>query len=259
MGTLLLINPRGHGKVKKSAFGTKKRKTAKPRGKPKMAKKRRKAARRTKSKSQVRVVRAVRSTTRGKPRTARGRKRAAKAKRLHVKGYYPNPIRKARRVKRRRNPIGGLPSLNHIKNNLVMPALTGAAGAIALDVAWANLPIPANMKTGYIGDAVKLVGAVALSTLAAKVVSKQAAENMGVGMITVQAYNMGRKLIAANLPGLKMGGMGWVEAGYPVNDMGEYVSGMGEYVSGDDPLMLDAGDGDYMDMDTIEEYDYSGV
>jgi|WetSurMetagenome_2_1015567.scaffolds.fasta_scaffold01855_13 hypothetical protein len=239
---ILLINPirkkRGKKRASTKKRGTAKRPTTTHKPRTKAVAKRKTAKRKTaKRKTATHKAPARRRVA----RTARGKKRARKNVAAHKAGYYPNPI-KRRRVKHRRrsNPImGGLPSIKQIQHDLVMPALSGAAGAIVLDAAWANLPIPANIKAGYVGNAVKLAGAVLLTALASKVVSKKTATDMGVGMITIQAYNMARKLLAANLPGLQLGGddaynngMGWIEAGMPVDgSLNEYLS------AGDDLLM----------------------
>lgn len=129
-----------------------------------------------------------------------------------------NPIgsvarRRVNRIRRRRNPIGGV-------QNLFMSAVTGAAGAIVLDVAFGYLPIPANLKTGPLKDVVKAIGAVGLTMIASRVVKKSTAEAMGIGALTVIAHDLAKGAIAKFAPSVKMDGMG---------DMGLYVNGLGYY------------------------------
>lgn len=156
-----------------------------------------------------------------------------------------NPIRHHRR-RIHRNPIG----LGMIQA-LLMPAATAAAGALVLDVAFGYLPIPANLKTGPMNLVVKTVGALGLTVLASKVVSKATAHAMGVGALTVVLHDVAKSFIAQAMPTLKMAGLGYYSAGFPaggyeaMNGMGVYVGahgtpasglprmgGMGEYLSG---------------------------
>lgn len=148
-----------------------------------------------------------------------------------------NPIhRKTSRVTRRRNPIRRA----GVVNNIVMPAVTAASGALALDIAWAHLPLPANIKSGNLKYAAKALGAVGLSMAAGMVVNKRTADAMGIGALTVVAHQMARDLLSRTVPALKMDGMGYYSAGMPMgspeDNMGLYVNGqnanMGLYVNG---------------------------
>lgn len=142
-----------------------------------------------------------------------------------------NPIRRRRRRtavasrrRVRRNPIraaGLIP-------NLFMPAATAAAGALALDVAFGYLPIPANLKTpGPVSIITKSAGAILLTMIAGKVVSKSTAQAMGVGALTVILHDAAKAFIMKSMPTLKLDGLGYYSAGYPV---GGYMDGLGVYV-----------------------------
>lgn len=137
-----------------------------------------------------------------------------------------NPVKRRRRrnplstvarrrvVRRRRNPITrGI-------NAMFVPAMIGAGGALALDVAFGYLPIPANLAAGPLKHIVKAAGAVALSIIAGKVTKKSTAEAMGVGALTVIAHDMAKELVAKLAPSVKMDGVGL------------YVHGLGYYSPG---------------------------
>lgn len=138
-----------------------------------------------------------------------------------------------RRVARRRNPINGGIS------RMVMPAVTGAAGALALDVAFGYLPIPATLKAGPLRHIVKAAGAIGLSIIAGKVVKKSTAEAMGIGALTVIAHDMAKEAVTKFAPQVKMDGVGL------------YVNGMGYY----NPAMP-AGGGDYAALPPAQMGEY---
>ena len=125
-------------------------------------------------------------------------------------------------LRRRRNPI----KAKTLMNKTVMPAVTAASGALALDMAWAYLPIPANIKSGPMRHVAKGLGAVGLGMLASTVLSQKKADEMAMGALTVIFHQAARDLIAQNVPAIKMDGMGYYSAGYPVGgpeNMGLYV------------------------------------
>lgn len=123
-----------------------------------------------------------------------------------------NPIRHHRR--RRRNPIG----LGSVGGQ-VMSAAIGAVGALANDVIWGFLPVPATFKTGAMGTLGKAAATLGLGMLASKVVGRSTAEKMTTGALTVQIYGFVKPLVAAAVPTLP--GLGYYGAGYALN---EYIS-----------------------------------
>ena len=132
-----------------------------------------------------------------------------------------NPVRRARR----RNPARR--SARGIVNTTLMPAVKGAAGALALDVAWGYLPIPMTLKTGYMRHVVKGVGALGLGYLANFVTSRSDADQMARGAMTVVVHGAMREAAQQFMPTVPLDGIGYYSAGMPV---GAYVEGMGEYV-----------------------------
>jgi hypothetical protein len=143
------------------------------------------------------AVKAVSRQTGRKPtaRLVSRRKKNTKA------GYYPNPIR--RRHKRRSNPISG----SNILNGVIFPAAGAAAGAIALDVAYGFLPLPAAIKQGPIKYAAKGAGAILLGMLVG-MVSKKAGDAVALGGMTVTLHSAMRDAMAAFAPTVALGAYG---------------------------------------------------
>jgi hypothetical protein len=151
------------------------------------------------------------------PRKRRRKKRRTTKKRARKR----NPVRrkKATRRRRRRNPVrGGV-------QGQVMTALTGASGALALDVALGYLPIPANLKAGIVGTAVKAGLAIGIGVLGknAKLVRPATAAKLADGALTVVLHNELKRQVANFLPAVQLGE--YLDAGYNNNGMGYYGSG----------------------------------
>ncbi|MGD9590846.1 MAG: hypothetical protein AB7Q37_18750 [Pyrinomonadaceae bacterium] len=132
-------------------------------------------------------------------------------------GKLRSPVRR-----RRRNPIGGAAGKDAM--TLITGAVPGAIGALALDAVWANLPLPAAIKTGYVGYAAKGAGAVLLALLARRVVKRSTADAFGTGALTVMLHGLGKSVISTAVPALNLGcdtgyaGMGY----YPPPALGYY-------------------------------------
>ncbi len=111
-----------------------------------------------------------------------------------------NPARKRRRS--RRNPKF---SVRSIQRDAIMPAVAGGVGALALDIAFGALPIPATFKTGAMGSLAKIVGAVVLGKLAGKAFGAKVGQAVTVGGVTIQAYNTVKAFAQKQMPTLPMG------------------------------------------------------
>ena len=164
------------------------------------------------------------------------RRRRATKKRRAVRRKKPtvrrrrNPVRARRKVtrRRRRNPIGGVPSMRNITGK-VKTAATGAAGALALDIALAYIPLPAAVQSGIIGKITKGLGAIALGVVAHKVGVKAAdANRMAEGALTVQLHGIGKELVGQFAPGVAM-------SAYLDDGLGFYGSGWNPNAIADNP------------------------
>ena len=147
---------------------------------------------------------------------------SAAQRRTYSRTARMNPKRR-RRV--RRNPTGL--NMRTITNDLLIPAATGAVGAIANDALFHYLPLPAQLKSpGVMRYASKGVSAIAMTWLASMVVKRQTAMRLGVGALTTLTAEIARDLMTRTVPQLApvamegmgvytMGGMGYYNPALP--------------------------------------------
>ncbi len=129
--------------------------------------------------------------------------------------------RKAPTRRRRRNPIGGSKPMDQIMN-----AATGAAGALAVDVVMAKLPLPAQMTgTPIMMSAsqglVSLVIGMAVSRFGKK---RKLGQQLAEGGLTVALHGMGKGLIGPTL-----GLSGWDDSLLGIDDSLLGYEAMGAY------------------------------
>lgn len=141
----------------------------------------------------------------------------------------------------------------------LVPAATGAVGAIGLDIAMGYVPIPAQYKTGWLGTGVKVVGAVALGMIAGKVVGREKGRLFTAGALTVIAYQAIRTALATaapTIPGLSgLGGMGaYMVPTMPALAAPKKMAGLGAYMN-PSPI-LNGLDGGYSADPTYNSQDY---
>lgn len=238
-GQLLLVNPRKRRAPKRNPL-TAKQKAQRDRSRA-YSKKRRAAAGKRRKKAVAKAFRGftksvskrTRSARKGFAKFAKGARRTKRRKPQSIKSMLTNP--------------GGF------ARNTVLPAAVGAVGALALDAAYAYLPIPANFKNGALAPVVK-IGAVGLLGAAVSHFAPQ--KQLGfvktavAASITVIAYGWLKGRMQAMLPGVRLGEFVEDDTGCPIPgvtplaywqagvfepDIGEYVSGddgMSEYISG---------------------------
>lgn len=205
---LLLVNS-------KKPPSKRKRKGAKPMARK--SRKRRSAAQRAATRK---LVAFNRSRKRGKSVSRRRRRRnpiyptvKPRRKRAYRQAYNATAPKRRRRVSRvrRRNPIRRRTiRTTGILDKLIMPAVSAAAGAISLDILWAYLPLPANIKSGNMKYMAKAAGAIGMSLLAEMVVTKKTAEALGVGALTVVLHQIAKETLQRTMPQVKMDGLGCI-------------------------------------------------
>lgn len=176
----------------------------------------------------------------------RKRKRITKKRRNPVaETPAANPIKRkavSHRRRRRRNPIAANPirkigrrvartQKTGVMTTFIKPAAFAAGGGVLMDVLWNNLPLPASVKQGSIQYVAKAAGAVAMVEGAKFFTTKQNAERLGVGALTILMHDLFRMGIRKAVPSLKMGEY--------VDGLGEYVDGLGEYVGAGGGLDFD--------------------
>ena len=187
------------------------------------------------------------------PRRRRRRKttvrRKTRARRRNPVKRRRSPVRRRKtsvRRRRRRNPAFNVRSIQ----GQVMTALQGATGALALDVTLGYLPIPANLKAGFVGTGVKALLAIGIGVVGqqTKIVSNQTAAKLSNGALTVVLHDELKKQLANFMPNIQMGeyldanDLGYYGSGFNPNstgmflpdlsddDMGFATEGMGEYL-----------------------------
>lgn len=218
---LIAFNRRRRAPAKKRRRAPASRRRAAP------ASRRRAAPRRRRARSYAR------KRVRRNPATATGQRRT------YQRTAQMNP-RRRRRI--RRNPTGRL-TMRSITNDLIMPAVTGAVGAIANDALFTYLPLPAQMRApGFVRYLSKGASAIALTFLASFVVQKRTAMQLGVGALTCLTAEIARTMLQQAVPALApvaMEGMGLYTMGYynpalpagggiPANNMALYTTGNGQ-------------------------------
>ncbi|NIT36970.1 MAG: hypothetical protein GTN49_10815, partial [candidate division Zixibacteria bacterium] len=92
-----------------------------------------------------------------------------------------------------------------IINQLVMPAATAGAGALALDVLWGFVPVPTEIKTGPMRHVAKGLGAVVLGQLVGMVANKRTGDTMAMGALTVVFHSAFREMTAQFMPNVPLG------------------------------------------------------
>lgn len=111
---------------------------------------------------------------------------------------------KARRVVRRmrRNPS---PRASNLKS-LIMPAIEGALGSLAVNTAINFLPLPEKLKQGVGLHAARLGGAVAIGLLAGRFLGQGRARNMAQGAMTVALHDLAVSVAGPMMPQLRLAG-----------------------------------------------------
>jgi hypothetical protein len=260
MAELLIINPSPRPSKRRRTV----KKAATRKGVKSMAKKRRSPAQLANDARLGRMAKARAKARRTGSRTTTAKTAPAKRRKykrnptsiVHAGTRKPVSKKAWRASGYRRNPIkraGGM--LGNIVNDTLIPAATAAGGALALDIAWGFLPIPANLKTGPLRHAVKGAGAIGLGMVAGMVVSKKTAQQLSLGAMTVVVYNAYRDMLAQFAPGVALGA--YMEEPIPAgNGMGAYLEGIAQ--ADDNGTSYDlGGNDDAYDLGATVEGDYS--
>jgi len=194
-----------------------------------MARKRRSAAQKAATRRLVAANRSRRKPARRKnPIKGSTPRRTAMTRPARTSSRAP-----VRVTRRRRNPIRSSGKVM----DLVRQAGIAASGALALDIAYGYLPIPAELSAGGLKHLVKGAGAIVMGMVAKKVVSAQTANNMTIGALTVILHDAMRSAVSSVAPSIQMDGMQGLGYYSPGAVMGQYLSapaqmaGLGEYMN----------------------------
>ncbi len=132
--------------------------------------------------------------------TARAHPRAADGE------FIRNNPRRRAMATRRREPVG---LLDGLWDDTLRPAAVGTAGAMVMELGVGYLPLPAEMKSGVAGFAVKALLAVGIGLGAKAAGFERAGAELAVGALTVAAATQAKDLAAVHMPDLKLGSMGY--------------------------------------------------
>lgn len=159
--------------------------------------------------------------------------RAARRAHYRASGRTHNRMRRRHRH-RAHNPF----SMRGLTGS-VMPALIGAGGAIATDVAMAYLPLPTQLQSGWMNILTRAAVAVGVGYVAGMAVNRQVGKEVAAGGLIVVAYGALKQALAPTL-GASIKGLSGLA------DFGDYTPAVaGGY--GDTGLMTGgAGLGAYM-------------
>ena len=115
----------------------------------------------------------------------------------------------------------------------------GAAGALGINVVLGYLPIPANLKTGLAGSAVKLIGATGVGMLAGRFMGASKGAAFAQGAITVALYDMFKGVLKRNAPQVPVlsgdDSMGYLDPATTIN--GDEYIGADDYMGADDSYL----------------------
>lgn len=149
-----------------------------------------------------------------KRRKSSAAKPAKRVKRRKV-SYAKNPIQRKHHRRYRRNPISGGGIVGQLKNSAI-----GAAGALAVDVAMAKLPIPVQYKSGPMLHVAQGLISLGLGFAVAKFgKNKTLGMQLAEGGLTVAMYAAARTTLAPSL-GLGDDLLGYSMNGYSMGDSG---------------------------------------
>lgn len=118
------------------------------------------------------------------------RKRRKKAKTVRRRGY-------------RRNPVNF--NIMNFMQDTLMPSAVGAVGALGVDLTLGLLPLPDTLKTGPMRPLVKGLGAIGIGFVANMVATRQMAEQVTAGGLTVVLYDAMKTFMQTQFPALPLG------------------------------------------------------
>jgi hypothetical protein len=169
------------------------------------------------------------------------RRRHSRRRRVsYVRRNPTNGLVASAPVHRRRRSNGHASSPIDMLTETILPAGVGAAGALALDMLWGYLPLPASLMTGALAPVTRIAGAVGIGLLVGMVAGEDFGEEALSGAVTVTLYDLFKSNLQSVLPAAVQPAPGAAPLGVYVNRLGYYTSpapyvghrpGMGIYVN----------------------------
>jgi hypothetical protein len=131
----------------------------------------------------------------------------------------------------------------------LVPAGIGAAGGLGINILVGYLPLPVQLKTGFVRTLVVLGAVWAGGAVASMAFGRRVGNLVTAGGVTVTIYDLLKGLIVQNFPNVPLqptavvavptaavaapgsgttGVSGWIAPALQMSDMGTYVDGMGD-------------------------------
>jgi hypothetical protein len=192
VGHLMVLNPRG----RKSAGRKKRHRKMTAKQLRYFGPKKSRKAKKAKAKVVI-----IESNPKRKRRNAVAKKRHRTRATAKTRRRFRSNPRAARR-RFRRNPIGS--GAAGFLGGTLMPAAIGAGGALAVDLAIGNLPLPASMKTGAMLPMVRIAAALGVGMLVGMAGGEEAGSEAAAGGIIVTVYSLMKNYMATSMPSVRM-------------------------------------------------------
>lgn len=205
MAELMLVNPRKRKRAKKKMATRRRRTPAQKAATRKLValNRRRATAKRNPAKRRRKRPIGTRQYAKSQrtKRTPTTRLRARRRKN-RVRGYYPNPRRRART---------GRGMVQNIINRQLQPAAIQASGAIGLDVIYGYFGnfIPAQLNTGMMRHVTKGVVALGMGFVVSNFVKNATANEMSKGALTVVMHDAFKEALQQFMPAIPLGDVGY--------------------------------------------------
>lgn len=171
------------------------------------------------------------------PMAKHRRRKHAKTKRAHNRIRHRAKGRTHNRVRRRHRSRSHNPFSTQSLTGSFMPALIGAGGAIATDVAMAYAApyLPAAVQTGWGNTLVRAAAAIGVGFIAGKVAGREIGKEVAAGGLIVVAYSALKTALAPTLGTSIKGLSGLADFGdyspaYSAQNSGMVGAGMGAYM-----------------------------
>jgi hypothetical protein len=131
----------------------------------------------------------------------------------------------ARRIAGRARRNFSEAGIGNLITTQLLPASIGAAGALALDVAWPYIPVPTFMQGSAFAPLLRIGGAMAIGWGATAIMGRKFGREVANGAMVVTLYDIGKEYLASALPAPTAA----LPAPAAASGAGVYVPGLGWY------------------------------
>lgn len=167
---------------------------------------------------------AKKKTKRAAPAAAAVASKKAKRKSAKPKTTKKVSTMKKRKPQRAKRMMAGV--VDTLKGGAV-----GAGAGLGLDLAMGYAPLPASLKTGAGGVAIRAVGSMLIGMGVEKMTKKhQLGRDAAVGALAITLRDAGRSVIVAKMPSLKLGELADLSEAFGESYDGRVIEGLAELI-----------------------------